>query len=180
MKTLLKILTFFWLAFWLYAGVSMLLDTPEQIASDKKFIEMKIKPSVDFVKNFKTINGRLPNYREYYTWHREYYKDYSSDLKQQVDSLIPGFGPNQYIRKLTDAVSNDYDKFKNVDWNKDFAIGVWRGEWSEYYFSWTDSYDSNNYSWLDGFIGLASMTGIGIFPLIFWWLDIRKKRKTGL
>jgi len=178
MRTLLKILTFLWLVFWLYAGVSMVLDTPEQIASDKKFIEKEIKPSVDFVKNFKTINGRLPNNREYYTWQREYYKDYSSDLTQQVDSLIPGLGSKQYIRKLTDAVSNDYDKFKNADWNKDFAIGVWRGEWSEYYFSWTDSYDSNNYSWLDGFIGLAGMTGIGIFPLLFWWLDIRKRRKT--
>jgi hypothetical protein len=130
------------------------------------------------VKNFKITSGRLPNYREYYTWRRDYYKDYSSDLTQQVDSLIPGLGTKQYIRKLSDAISNDYEKFKNTDWSKDFAIGVWRGEWTEYYFSWTDNYDSNNYSWYDGFIGLAVMLGIGILPLLFWWLYIRQRRKS--
>jgi len=178
MRIFLKILTFLWLAFWLYAGVSMFLDTPAQIKSDKIFIEKEIKPSVDFVKNFKTINGRLPNNREYYTWQREYHNDYSSDLTQQVDSLIPGPGTKQYIRKLTDAVSNDHDKFKNADWNKDFAIGVWRGDRTEYYFSWTDNYDSNNYSWTNGYIQLAVMTGFGVFPLLFWWLDSRKRRKS--
>jgi hypothetical protein len=138
MRTLLKILTILWIAFWLFIGISLVLDTPDQISSDKKFIEEEIMPSVTFVKEFQTNNDRLPNYREYYTWLRDYYKDYSSDLTQQVDSLIPSFGKHQYIRKLSDVVSNDYTKFKDVDWNKDFAIGVWRGEWSEYYFSWTD------------------------------------------
>jgi hypothetical protein len=178
MRTFLKILTFLWLIFWLYAGVSMFLDTPKQMASDKMFIESEIKPSVDFVNTFKRTNGRLPNNREYYTWQRDFHKDYSSDLTQQLDSLIPGLGTKQYIRKLSDVISTDYDKFKNADWNKDFAIGVWRGEWTEYYFSWTDSYDTNNYSWTDGYIGLAVMTGIGVFPLLFWWLIIRQRRKS--
>lgn len=177
MRIFLKILTFLWLAFWIYAGVSMFLDTPEQIASDKTFIEEEIKPSVDFVKNFKTANGRLPDNREYYTWQREYYKDYSSDLTKQIDSLIPGLGSRIYIRKLSDVVSNDHDKFKNADWSKDFAIGVWRGEWTEYYFSWTDNYNRNNYSWQDGFIGLAVMIIIGIIPILFWWVNIRKRNK---
>ena len=176
LRTFLKVLTFLWVAFFLYAGVSMLLDTPMQIASDKEFIALEIKPSVEFVKNFKTINDRLPNYREYYTWRREYHQDYSSDLTKQVDSLITGLHSKKYIRKLTDVVSDDYDKFKNVDWNKDFAIAVWRGEWYEYYFSWTDSYDTNNYSWRDGFISLAVLVGIGLLPLLFWWLDIRKRK----
>lgn len=153
-----------------------LVDTPMQIASDKKFINTEIKPSVDFVKNFKTIYDRLPNYREYYTWRRKYYKDYSGDLTQQVDSLIPEHGTKPYIRKLSDVLTNDYGKFKNVDWKKDFAIGVWRGEWTEYYFSWTDSYDSNNFSLRDGFFISAILAGIGFFPLLFWWFDIRKRR----
>lgn len=177
MRTFLKILTFLWLTFWLFAGIFMLLDTPVQTAKDKDFIEKEIKPSVDFVKNFKTSNDRFPNYREYYTWQREYYKDYSSDLTQNVDSLISGLGRKQYIRKLTDVASNDYEKFKNADWKKDFAIGVWRGEWTEYYFSWTDHYDSNNYSWKDRFIGFTVMIIIGIFPLLFWWLAKKKRKK---
>lgn len=164
-----------WLAFWLYVGVSMFLDTPNQIASDQNFVASEIKPSVDFVNTFKRTNGRLPNYREYYTWQRDFHEDYSSDLTQQVDSLIPGLGTIQYIRKLSDVISNDYDKFTNADWNKDFAIGVWRGEWTEYYFSWTNSYDTNNYSWADGYIGLAVMTGIGAFP--FFILVVKHKTK---
>ena len=178
MRVLLKIFTALWIVFWLLVGILGFLDTPNQINSDKKFIEEEIKPSVEFVKGFKTKNARLPNYREYYTWHRDFYKDYSSDLTQQVDSLIPGLGTSQYIRKLSDVISNDHNKFKNVDWEKDFAIGAWRGEWTEYYFSWTDNYDSNNYSWKDGFIGLAINVGIGILPLMFWWFNNRKRRKS--
>ena len=180
MRPYLKILTLLWLALWLYIGVIRFLDTPKYIERDKKFIENNIKPSVNFVKNFKKTNGRLPNNREYYTWRREFYKDYSIDLTQQVDSLIPGLENKEYIRKLADAVSNDYDKFKNADWNNDFAIGVWRGEWTEYYFSWTDSYETNNYSLTDGYIGLAVMSGIGVSPLLFWWLNIRRRRKSSI
>ncbi|MBK8551214.1 MAG: hypothetical protein IPL53_09215 [Ignavibacteria bacterium] len=176
MRTVLKILTSLWIALWLVLGTLMFLETPKQIEKDKKFIADEIKPSVDFVKNFKMTNNRLPTNREYYNWQREYFKDYSSDMKQQVDSLTPGFGRNRYIRKLTDVViDDDYSKFKNADWNKDFAIGIWRGEWTEYYFSWTDNYDSNNYSWGDGFFGLAIMIGIGLFPLLFWWRDYRQR-----
>ena len=178
MKTILKILTFIWLTFWLYGGILMFLETPIQIEKDKSFIKTEIKPSVDFIKKFNQNNGRLPNNREYYTWHRSFYKDYSSDLTQKVDSLIPGFGPNVYIRKLSDVVNNDHNKFKKADWNKDFAIGVWRGEWTEYYFSWTDSYDSNKYSWKDGYESLAFMIGIGVFPLLLWWLKGRRKKKS--
>jgi len=182
MRRFLKILTFLWLAFWLFIGTVMFLETPRQIESDKQFVEKEIKPSVDFIKNFKTTHNRLPTNREYYTWRREYHKDYSSDLTQQVDSLIPELGNKQYIRKLNDVVIDDYGKFKNTDWTKDFAIGVWRGEWTEYYFSWSDSYDSNNYSWLDSFLGLLQMYIYGLLPLIVWWCDgsQRKKHLTGV
>ena len=98
MRIILKIATFLWFACWLYLGVSVLLDTPDQMASDQKFIEKEIKPLVDFVKNYKANHGLLPTYRAYYTWQRAYYKDYSSDLTQSVDSLIPGLGSKQYIR----------------------------------------------------------------------------------
>ncbi len=178
MRTFLKILTFLWIVFWLFFGTAMFLETPRQIESDKQFVEKEIKPSVDFIKNFKTTNNRLPTNREYYTWQREYHKDYSSDLTQQVDSLIPGLGTKKYIRKLNDVVSDDYGKFKNADWTKDFAIGVWRGEWTEYYVSWSDSYDTNNYSWLDSFFGLLLMYIFGLLPLIIWWRDSRKPKKS--
>lgn len=177
MRIILITLTVLWTSFWLFVGISTLLNTPDQIISDKEFIENEIKPSVVFVKTFKTTNGRLPTNREYYTWEREYYKDYSSDLTQKEDSLIPGQGRIQYIRKLTDMVSDDSEKFKDADWTNDFAIAVWRGEWMEYYFSWTDQYDTNNYSWTSGFISFFLYFGISIIPLFIWWLNYKKKNK---
>jgi len=177
MRKFLKILTFLWLAFWLFIGTSMYLETPGQIDKDKQFIEKEIKPSVDFIKNFKATNNRLPTNREYYTWQREYHKDYSSDLTQQVDSLIPGHGTKRYIRKLSDVANEDHEKFKNADWTKDFAIGVWRGEWTEYYFSWTDSYDANHSTWFNSSFGLILMFVIGLFPLFIWRYDRRHQTR---
>ncbi|MFA7380809.1 MAG: hypothetical protein WC150_10120 [Bacteroidia bacterium] len=177
MRTTLKTLTFLWIAFWLFIGTLMFLETPLQIERDKLFIEEEIKPSVDFIKNFKETNNRLPTKREYYTWQRDYHKDYSSDLTQQVDSLIAGPGTKQYIRKMNDVLSEDYSKFKNADWTKDFAIGVWRGEWTEYYFSWSDSYDTNNYSWKGGFVSALLTYLFGFLPLPFWWYNSRQRKK---
>lgn len=169
-------MTALWIAFWLFAAISIFLDTPKQITSHKKYIETEIKPSVDFVKKFKVNNGRLPNNREYYSWESEYYKDYSSDLTQKFDSLIPDMSTKFYIRKTSDALANDYEKFKNADWEKDFAIGVWNGEWTQYYFSWTDEYVESNFTWTDGLIGLIGMIGFGLAPLMFWWFFIWRKK----
>ena len=170
MKLILKVLTFIWFAFWLTLGISILIDTPEQIEKDRIFIKTKIKPSVDFVYNFKMKNNRLPNYREFYTWERNFYNDYSSDLNQKEDSLIAD-GLKMYVRKQSD-LGLDGKKFENIDWNKNFAIAVWRGEWTEYYYSWTDTYDTNNYSWKSSIWGFVIYQIVGLLPLIFW-----KRRK---
>ena len=178
MKILLVILTVLWTSFWIYAGIGIFKDTPYQIKKDKEFVENEIKPCVDFVESFKTENSRLPNYREFFTWERDYFKDYTSDLKQEIDSLIPGMGRIQYIRSENGIISNDVNKFKEANWKTDYAIGVWRGDWMEYYFSWNNTYDTNNYSWKDGFISLITLTGIGLFPLILWWIYLRKRKKS--
>jgi hypothetical protein len=47
----------------------------------------------------------------------------------------------------------------------------------EYYFSWSNSYDTNNYSWVDGFIGLVVCSSIGLLPFIVWLRFNRKKKK---
>ncbi len=177
MKILLIIITVLWTSFWIYAGIGIFKDTPYQIKKDKEFVENEIKPCVDFVESFKTENSRLPNYREFFTWERDYFNDYTSDLKQEIDSLIPGMGRVQYIRSNYGIISNDINKFKEANWRTDYAIGVWRGDWMEYYFSWNKTYDTNNYSWSDGSTTLMTLTGIGLFPLIFWWIYFRKRKK---
>ena len=70
---------------------------------------------------------------------------------------------------------NDLYKFKKADWSKDFAIGIWRGSWAEYYFSWNDSYDTNSYSWFDGIFELIIMIACAFLPLMFWWYKKSKK-----
>ncbi len=168
MKYLLKIFVFFWVVFWFYLGIISFLETPKQIENDKAFLANRIKPAVSFVTKFKFKNRRLPTYREFYIWEKEYYHDNSLNLKQPVDSLIESFGSVHYIRRNLDIITNNQDKFKKADWTKDFAISAWRGEWMEYYFSWNNSYDSNNYTWNDGWISLIIFCGIGLLPIIIW------------
>ena len=177
MKIVAVIFTIIWTGFWFFIGISSLVDTPKQIEKDRDFINTKIKPSVIFIKEFKKSFNKLPTNREFYTWEREYYKDYSSDLTQQVDSLIPGFGTVNYIRRKSEILSGDEFKFKKIDWTKDFAIGIWRGESVEYYFSWNDSYDTNNWSWTDGYVSFFAYCTLGLLPLIFWWSFYRRRRK---
>lgn len=157
MRTGLKILTFLWMVFWFALGILLFLVTPKQIEKDRGFIKTILEPPVDFVKQFRKSNGRLPTYREYYSWHKEIYPRSTCDLNQQVDSLIaPKFSIKPYIRKLTDIESEDQHKFQNVDWNNNFAIAEVNGrDWMiVYYHSWTDTYDFNNYTWKDGSIKL--------------------------
>ncbi|MEM9364218.1 MAG: hypothetical protein AAGA43_16370 [Bacteroidota bacterium] len=174
MKSVFKILTLLWLGIWVFAGISILLDTPGQINRDKDFIENEIKPSVDFIENFVSTHERLPSSREYYTWQREYHKDYSSDLTRPEDSLIGGLGKTTYIRKLSDVLKEDRKKFKDANWTTDYAISVWKGEWMEYYFSWTDTYDTNSFSWKDGILNLITTFTIGVIPLLFWLIKNKK------
>ena len=171
MKLILKVLTFIWFVFWLILGISILIGTPEQIKKDRIFIETEIKPSVDFVYNFKTKNNRLPNYREFYTWERNFYNDYSSDLNQKEDSLIAGNGLKMYVRKQSD-LGLEGKEFENIDWNKNFAIAVWRGEWTEYYYSWKNTYDTNNYSWKSSIWAFVLYLIVGLLPIFLW-----KRRK---
>jgi hypothetical protein len=178
MRIIAAIFTIIWTGFWFFIGISSLLVTPKQINKDKNFVDTKLKPAVEFTKQFKKDSGRLPNNREFYNWEREYYNDYSSDLTQKSDSLIPDFGTVQYIRHTSDVIDGEQWKFKSADWKKDFSIGVWRGEWMEYYYSWDNSYDTNNYSWRGAYISLFAYCLLGLLPFIFWWRFYNQRKKS--
>lgn len=179
MRFFLKAIMFIWATVWISVGIGVFFDTPEQIERDDSYFEKEIKPSIDFVENFKLTNKRLPNYREYYTWARDYYEDYTSELNQTVDSLIAvDTQSHKYIRSNNDIVSEDLSKFKDADWSKDYAIVDWRGEWNEYYYSRGKKYDGNNYSWRSGLFSLIVMIIVGLLPLLGWYYSkIRKKKK---
>jgi len=169
---------FIWATVWIIIGVGVFLETPGQIERDDSFFKKEIKPSIGFVEDFKSTNKRLPNYREYYTWARDYYEDYTSDLNQTIDSLIGADALfHKYIRSNNDVIYEDLSKFKDADWSKDYAIADWRGEWNEYYYSWSKVYDGNNYSWQSGLFVLILMIIVGILPpLSVLFLNKKKNR----
>ncbi len=175
MRIFYRILIFLWTIAWLAIGILALIDITD---TDSEFTQKEIKPSVDFIKKYISINNRLPTNREYYTWQRDYHKIYCSDLNQQNDSLIPGLGPIQYLRSSTDFISTDQYKCKNANWNNDFAIGAWNGDFWEYYFSWTDSYDTGNHSWTERLLGLIISIGIGFIPLLFRRFKYKKEKSS--
>lgn len=154
MRNILKVLTVLWLGSWLFIGIGIFLATPESIKEDKTFIKDEVKPSVIFVEKFKEVNKRLPTTKEFNNWNT---KNYVS-----------------YIRQKNEVVLKDQKKFKNANWTKDYAIGVRRFEWIEYYFSWSDEYDSVYYNWYDGYIGLIVCIVFGFLPFIFWWRNSKK------
>ncbi len=178
MRIVSKILTVLWTIFWGYAGVSILIKTPYQIKKDEELIKNELNPCIKFVETFKSKNNRLPSYREFYTWGSDFFKDYTSDLKIEVDSLLLGVGRVKYIRSNYGIILDDLSKFKEANWKKDYAIGVWRGELMEYYFSWNKEYDTNNYSWIDAFKTFMALIGVGLLPLVFWKIYLTKRKKT--
>jgi hypothetical protein len=147
-----------WLTVWLYLAGLHLLEVPNQIAKDRAFVENEMMPLVEFIKSFKLKKSRLPTSEEFNKWTRD---------------AMPEARGITYIRSLANVLGNDKNKFEGVDWTNNFAVGIWRGEWEEYYFSWNDKYDVNTYTWKDGatdtvFCILIGMTPLLIFQLASW------------
>jgi hypothetical protein len=179
MSKFLKILNFLWIGTWLFIGVINFMVIPTQIKEDQEFYEKEIKPSVKFIEAFKQKNLRLPNYREFYTWSRDYNKDFSSDLNQEVDSLIGSDCHSlKYIRRESDIIiRNDVEKFQGADWSKDYAISVWRGEWTEYYFSWKNENGPSINDWAISIIVLLAMSFIAFIPTVIWTIRRRVRKQ---
>lgn len=178
MKLVGRILTFIWTGFWLLIGSVAIFNTSGQIERDKDFVKTQIKPAVDWTNQFKNDSARLPTYLEFFTWEKEFYNDYSTGLTLKADSSISALGLIHYIRRTSDIVSQDLPRFNKANWTKDFSIGVWRGDWMEYYYSWDGSYDTNNYSWGDSFKMLLYCLGMGIIPFIFWYILYWRNKKS--
>jgi hypothetical protein len=168
-KLVVRLMAIIWAILLTYIGLSIFLDTPNQKVRDEAFIDVKLKPSVLFIQQFKAKHARLPSNREFYTWQREYYNDFHSDLSQTVDSLIPNMANTLYIRSKWSIPSDDQFDLRKANWGKDFAIGAWNGDNFEYYKSWSNSYTVNIYSWVDGLIDFLMLTIIGFLPIFFLW-----------
>jgi len=139
-------------------GISMLKQTPKQIRKDKDFIKLSINPNIALIDSFKQIHHRLPTINEF--------------------NVINHRGDVDYIREEKFVDNDIIDEVKGIDWSDNYVLSVWRGEWAEYYISSQHKYIINNYSILDGWIGLLYSVIFGIAPwAIFLFIQAIKNKK---
>jgi hypothetical protein len=100
MKIGFKIFAFSWLGLSTLIGIKSFLDTPKQVKKDNDFVNLKIKPAVDFIQKFKSDSTRLPTNEEFYIWERT-----------RNDEI-------EYIRSCNDLPNKYKDECEKIDWTK--------------------------------------------------------------
>ena len=166
MKYIIYFFSFIWAALAILIGTLGLIQVPRQLQKDEKFLKTVLKPPVEFIKNFKVSCGRLPSDEEFNKW-------------LAINAGNEAYGGVYYIRSTASVTADDIYKFKNANWKKDFAVGAWRGEWEDYYFSWSDKYDVSAYTWRDAIFECIVCLFLGVLPLAIIWL-IRSWKKGSL
>jgi hypothetical protein len=144
-----------WLLLCAIVGIGIHKQTPRQILKDKAFIDEQINLNVQFIKNFKKQHNRLPTVEEFNESNRSSGAEYIRDKK-----TIP------------DEIQEEVETF---DWETEYALAVWRGEWNEYYLSRGDRYITNNYSYQDGIQGMVILLLIGLVPIGILIITKRKR-----
>lgn len=86
----------------------------EQPKRDQIFFQTRLLPVADFVKKFRIDHGRLPAQREFRKWAQSTEYQKSANYFSMKPKDFRGWG----------------------EIGSDFMIGIWRGEWFEYYQSW--------------------------------------------
>jgi hypothetical protein len=121
MKKTLTILKNIWKC-WCYfcGGLGMvmlgivLLATVKQSDKDQAFTKESLIPLASYVEGFRNSKGRLPTEEEFNSW-----------------------AETNFENKAVWYYTNKPPFMKN--WGtpgKDFVVGAWRGEWTQYYSSW--------------------------------------------
>lgn len=100
----------------------------EQIKKDKKFIDTEMKPAIIFVKDFYKKSGYCPAESDF--------RHTNLQCKGRIDIHIEG----------TTFKDENYDDFKKeiIIPKNEYIIWIWRGEWAELYYSYTNKIYSNN------------------------------------
>lgn len=154
------------------------LIVTETIANSSK-IEQNFITASTFIDTFQINNGRLPDEAEFTTW-----------AKLRDSS---GYSPRDMFIEadldlITSHLSNlDGLRFKDFGAppNGSYIIGMWRGEWHEYYISWkrdtTLELDPKTYylfgSAIRDFIFLIFLFLIFAATSIWLWLSSKKGLK---
>lgn len=146
-----------WMAIFVFVGFMSLVFTPNQIRKDKEFIEERLQPAINFIEAFRQKHGRLPT-------------------KDEVSPVLRD--PTFYVRGCAEFAQEPVEDCDAIDWSNNYALEVWRGEWFERYYSWNKEYDTNQFSWSSGIVGMLICSAIGIIPLVLLWLFTRRRPAT--
>lgn len=126
--------------FWGFISIIMALGLINQLFSDNIFIKEKMKPAVDYIEAFQLKNERLPTKKEFYYWEGSEY-----NILDEGENLLNA-GPNARLWYYRSTTGQAKVEALEIDWEKNFALSIWRGEWSMYYYSWNKKYDTNNFT----------------------------------
>ncbi|WP_353568556.1 hypothetical protein [Haloferula sargassicola] len=100
------------------------MATLKQSRKDRAFVETELVPLARYVEGFRDSQHRLPSEDEFKRW---------ADTNRE----------NKAVWYFTERPS-----FMS-DWgtpDRDFVVGMWRGEWVQYYRSWDGkSFDGDTY-----------------------------------
>lgn len=105
------------------------LSVDETIANSRK-IHQSFSMAVNFTNTFERMNGRLPNEAEFNDWVKLQSNSVHSPREMFIETDL-----EKIKRRLNKREETSLHAFPTPN-NGSYLIGLWRGEWNEYYASW--------------------------------------------
>jgi len=166
----LFIIAAIWACFFSIMAIDFLVQTPDQMEKDKRFISQYLQPRIDFVQNFSDAAGRVPSQNEYIDYQL---KRDPSRVDPANEESLRRFGSNEFFTaaekdRLLDELA-DQINVQEMPY-EGWIVSAWRGEWSEFYTSWDNRYYTNNWSWQSGIAQSLYCFIIGFGPLAIYFL----------
>jgi len=102
--------------------LGMLRSVPDTLKHDKEIDQAFLRANA-WVGNYKSSEGRFPSKDELAAWSATQPQSFWLKSIELIDT--PDYFPNEAIKAFGQAPSGGY------------LLGLWRGEWNEYFASWT-------------------------------------------
>ena len=185
MKKILSLIAAMFSLFFLLIALALNPSTnaegiKETIAKNRT-IETVFLETANYVDEFNAVNARLPTADEFEGWSETQPKKWPS-----TKNLFLETNPTYIQHRL-------YEPYYDIDKTEDFGIppdgsyilGLWRGEWFEYYISWksttTMSFQAADYymfgSALKDFLFVIFLFLISTITSIWLWLSSNKAKR---
>jgi hypothetical protein len=126
-------------------------------------IDSGFRQAVDYVEKIRSTHARLPNRSEFSDWALQYPDRVDTPRHFELETRIDCF-PKALTARFGPAPDGSY------------LVGYWRGEWMEYFASWTNksklSFDRRQYY----FFGSGYLDVMSVFILAALFMILASKR----